>query len=237
MAALSDYLESKLLNHLFRSTPFSKPSGIAIALTSAVPLDSDSGLTMPELPSGVSKGSAFVTTNYQRMNLGNPATTGDATWATVGTDIITIFSVSGTSNSGNAVGMSGYFYPLYLDQPTALLADRTETGLGTGFSLNYQFKEFPSVTLYAPQSLAQSGKAVNPGYDLYDGNGFIKNKSQIVFNTALTDWGWVSGVAIMDTSVHASGNLLMYAKLENPRFIYTGDNIKFDINSLEISLK
>ena len=91
--------------------------------------------------------------------------------------------------------------------------------------------------MYAPQSLAQSGKAVNPGYDLYDGNGFIKNKSQIVFNTALTDWGWVSGVAIMDTSVHASGNLLMYAKLENPRFIYTGDNIKFDINSLEISLK
>ena len=174
MAALSDYLESKLLNHLFRSTPFSKPSGIAIALTSAVPLDSDSGLTMPELPSGVSKGSTFVSTNYQRMNLGNPATTGDATWASVGTDTITIFSVSGTSNSGNAVGMSGYFYPLYLDQPTALLADRTETGLGTGFSLNYQFKEFPSVTLYAPQSLAQSGKAVNPGYDLYDGNGFIK---------------------------------------------------------------
>jgi hypothetical protein len=29
----------------------------------------------------------------------------------------------------------------------------------------------------------------------------------------------------------------MYAQLENPRIVYTGDNIKFDSNSLEISLK
>jgi hypothetical protein len=78
--------------------------------------------------------------------------------------------------------------------------------------------------------------ATNPGYTTYQGNGFIKNSTQIVFPTALTDWGWVSGIAIVDTSNYASGNLLMYAKLDNPRYVYTGDNIKFDSNSLEISL-
>ena len=37
MAALSDYLESQLLNHLFRDVSFPKPDRLAIALTSGVP--------------------------------------------------------------------------------------------------------------------------------------------------------------------------------------------------------
>lgn len=230
MAALSDYLESGLLNHIFRNAAFAKPSTIAIALTSGIPLDSNTGSTIPELPSGVSKGANFVSTNYKRVNLGNPSTNGNTVWNSVGVDDTTTFSVYGTSSSGNTVGMSGYFYPLYLNQTTALAAS-------TGFTQSYRFTEFPNVIFYAPTNLQQSGIATDPGYVKYDGNGFIKNASQIVFDTALTDWGWVSGIAILDTANHASGNLLMYAKLENPRYIYTGDNIKFDINSLEISLK
>lgn len=230
MAALSDYLESGLLNHIFRNTTFDRPSTIAIALTSGVPLDSNSGSTIPELPSGVNKGINFVNTNYKRVNLGNPATTGNFVWNPVGVDDTTTFSVYGTSSSGNSIGISGYFYPLYLNQATALTASN-------GFTQSYRFVEFPNVLFYAPVNLQQSGVATDPGYTKYDGNGFIKNSSQIVFDTALTDWGWVSGIAILDTANHASGNLLMYAKLENPRYIYTGDNIKFDINSLEISLK
>ena len=66
---------------------------------------------------------------------------------------------------------------------------------------------------------------------------FIKNKTEITFNTALTDWGYISGVAILDSSTYGSGNLLMFSQLANPRQIFIGDNIKFDINSLEISVK
>jgi hypothetical protein len=230
MAALSDYLESGLLNHIFRNTPFNRPSTIAIALTSGVPLDSDSGSTIPELPSGVNRGTNFVPTNYKRINLGNPATVGNNVWNAVGVDDTTVFSVYGTSSSGATVGQSGYFYPLYLNQSTALAAS-------TGFTQSYRFREFPSVTFHAPTNLQQTAMSGDPGYTKYDGNGFIKNSSQIVFDTALTDWGWVSGIAIVDTANYGSGNLLMYAKIENPRYIYTGDNIKFDINSLEISLK
>lgn len=237
MAALSDYLESGLLSHVFRNTAFTRPSTIAIALTSGVPLDSDNGNTIPELPSGVFKGNNFVTTNYKRINLGNPQVNGDTVWNNVGTDDTTIFSVYGTSSSGASIGISGFFYPLYLNAATAQSADSANTNQFQGFSQAYRFVEYPNVTLHAPVSLQQSGVATDPGYTKYDGNGFIKNASQIVFDTALTDWGWVSGIAIVDSSIRGSGNLLMYAKLENPRYVYTGDNIKFDINALEISLK
>lgn len=231
MAALSDYLESALLNHIFRNTSFAKPTSIAIALTSGVPLDSNTGSTIPELPSGVSRGSNFVSTNYKRLNLGNPSTNGNSTWNNVGIDDTTTFSVYGTSSSGVTVNVSGFFYPLYLSQAKAQQSDNLS------LADPYRFKEFPGVLFYAPRSLLQSGVAQDPGYTRYEGNGFIKNSAQLVFDTALTDWGWVSGVAVLDNAGYGSGNLLMYAQLANPRYVYTGDNIKFDINSLEISLQ
>jgi hypothetical protein len=231
MAALSDYLESALLNHLFRSQNFPKPSSIAVALTSDVPKDSDNGTTMPELPSGVTKGGIPVSTNYNRINLGNPVQSGDTFWRAVGSDDTTTFHVYGISTSGHTTGMSGYFYPLYLSEAKALLESSTVS------TQNFQFKEFPSITFYSPADLAQSGKATDPGFTQYEGNGFIKNNSQFVFNTALTDWGWVSGVVVLDTSVYGTGNILMFSELSNPRYIYTGDNIRFDLNSLEISLQ
>lgn len=232
MAALSDYLESALLNHIFRGNSFVKPSSVAIALTSGVPLDSDTGANIPELPSGVLKGANFVTTNYKRLNLGNPAVSGNNVWNAVGVDDTTTFHVYGTSSSGVSSGASGYFYPLYLNETTAQ-SYNTVLGIATPF----RFREYPNVLFYSPTNLVQSGVATNPGYTKYEGNGFIKNATQLVFDTALTDWGWVSGVAVVDTSVYASGNVLMYSQLSNPRYVYAGDNIKFDLNSLEISLQ
>ncbi len=231
MAALSDYLESALLNHIFRGSTFPKPSSIAIALTSGVPLDSHTGSTLPEIPSGVAKGSNFVTTNYSRLSLGNPATSGDTIWNNVGIDDSTTFQVSGISSSGTSAGISGYFAPLYLNQTVASSYDNTFQ------TVTYRFSEFPNVTFYAPLSLVQSGVHNNPGYTQYEGNGFIKNSVQLVFNTALQDWGWISGVAIVDSSTYGSGAVLMHSKLSNPRYVYAGDNIKFDLNSLEISLQ
>jgi hypothetical protein len=43
MAAYSDYLKNKLIDHLFRSSTFSKPSALAIALCTVAPVDSDTG--------------------------------------------------------------------------------------------------------------------------------------------------------------------------------------------------
>tara|TARA_A100001037_G_scaffold277250_1_gene277129 strand:- start:300 stop:779 length:480 start_codon:yes stop_codon:yes gene_type:complete len=159
MAALSDYLESGLLHHIFRGETFAKPPEIAIALTSGnfsdapnTP-DSHTGANITELSSG----DGTVSSNYSRVSLGDPATN-ENQWVYNADD--------------HAVG-----------------------------------------------------------------SGVIRNSGQIVFPTALTDWGWVSGVAILDTSNYASGNVLMHAQLDNPRQIYTGDNVKFDPLTLEISFK
>ena len=79
--------------------------------------------------------------------------------------------------------------------------------------------------------------------DFETGSGTIRNSGQIVFNTALLDWGWVSGIAICDAQYvntdesNSPGNVLMHAALDNPRIIYAGDNVKFDYNTLEISFK
>ena len=149
--ALSDYLESGLLHHIFKGEVFIKPSEIAIALCSGVPVDAHTGETIPELPSGIN-GSG---TGYARISLGDPSTQGNTKW---------IFE----------------------------------------------------------QEVADYG------------SGVLKNSGSIVFEKALLDWGFVSGIAITDDSQYGSGNLLMHSELSNPRIIYKGDAVKFDVTNLKI---
>ena len=76
----------------------------------------------------------------------------------------------------------------------------------------------------------------NPLY-LGSGSGTTQNKLQYVFPTALEDWGTVSGIALVDSSSHLSGNLLMYAALDRARNVYIGDNFKFNVGSIDITFK
>ena len=160
MAALSDYLESGLLHHIFRNESFAKPTKIVVALTAGEPQDSQTGTTIEEVASG--DGSNL--SGYARIDLGDPLTAGNEAW-------------------------------LYTTGDHAV------------------------------------------------GSGVIGNSANLVFDTALYDWGWVSGVAILDSEVHSThpsldpGNLLMHSKLDNPRIIYTGDSVKFDMDTLQISFK
>ncbi len=230
MAAFSDYLEAQLLNHIFRSTTLTKPTNVSVALTGDVSLDNDTGATLPELPSGVDNGGIFTTTGYSRLSLGSPSVDGTTVWGDVGTDNTTAFVVD-NADTPNA---SGYFYPLYLDEAAAVAADNGNPQTATPFTFS---EEQPGTTFYGPSNLVVSGSATNEtSYELYEGNGFIKNNNQLIFGTALSDWGWVSGIAFVDSNVQGQGNLLMYSELTNPRYVYTGDNIKFDTKSLEISI-
>lgn len=71
MAGMSDYLETKILDHLFRSTTYTPPTVIALALCTSTPVDEDTGdLTGKEVTGG----------NYARVSIGR----GDANWAAVG---------------------------------------------------------------------------------------------------------------------------------------------------------
>lgn len=243
MAAISDYLEEKLLNHLFRNTNFSKPPTIAIALTNGLVKDSDNGLTLPEVPTGTQAGTP---TGYSRISLGDPSVSGTFFWSEVGQDTVTTFSVY--VNSGEAVNfvnnsvalnvttssISGYIYPLYTSQAIALSLDNSTPKQVYKFTFP---NKFPSVELFAPRSSTQSGVQLDPGYTIYDGNGFIKNNVNLSFNEADMDWGDVSGIAILDSAVYGQGNVLMHSALSSPRTIRQGDSVRFNMRSLEISLK
>ena len=160
MTALSDYMESGLLQHIFRGQSFAKPDGISIALCSGVPRESETGSTIPELPSGNSNGD----TVYRRYFLSHPDDT------------------TGGTASGD------YYWNYNIDDHNA-------------------------------------------------GSGLIKNSVTFLFSNALQDWGWVSGIAVCDSGTVGTGNLLMYAELNNPRIIYEGDSVKFDTSTLQISFK
>lgn len=90
MASMSNYLENKLIDHLFRTTTFSQPSVIAIALCTAAPTDASTGATITEVSGG----------DYARQTL-NPsnsnwtATQGGTSGASSGT--------GGTTDNASAI--------------------------------------------------------------------------------------------------------------------------------------
>lgn len=151
MTGLSNYMESGLLHGVFRGQSFSKPTEVAIAFCSSVPADSDTGATLPEIPSGIN-GSG---TGYRRISLGNPATSGNAFW-----------SYSTTDHAA--------------------------------------------------------------------GSGVIKNSVVVTLDTALVDWGYVSGVALVDDFRIGSGNVLIKGELEHPRIVYMGDALRYPVGELRI---
>ena len=146
MAAMSDFLESGIIDHLLRTITFSKPSNISIALLTNHDanwaLDAKTGVTIP---------AAANASAYARKSLSAPA---DATWDLPGTGSPT------TSNTA------------------------------------------------AIEFAAASGG----------------------------DWGYVSGIAIVDSLTYAAGNVLFHGALTTPRIVTDGDTFKFNAGDIDITL-
>lgn len=99
MSAMSDYLENKLIDHLFRDTTFAKPAALYIALFTAPPSDAGGGTEVtggsyarvavaPSLTNwnatqggtaGVSSGTGGTTSNAVAINFPTPT----VAWGTV----------------------------------------------------------------------------------------------------------------------------------------------------------
>ena len=62
-----------------------------------------------------------------------------------------------------------------------------------------------------------------------------KNSSGIVWPTATATWGWVSGIALVDSVTYGAGHMLMYGPLSTAKFVTTDDI--FQINSGSLSLE
>lgn len=91
MASLSDYAEAKVADHIFRTSSFTKPSGLWIALCTSAPSDSSTGSTIVEPSTG----------GYARYSMGAPA---DATWTRASSTtnaVANAAAISWTASGGN----------------------------------------------------------------------------------------------------------------------------------------
>lgn len=103
MAALSDYLENALINHIFRNTDFSRPANIYVALFTAAPSDAGGGTEV----SGGSYARVAVQTGassaWDAASGGATANTGVITFATATANwgTVTHIGLFDASTSGN----------------------------------------------------------------------------------------------------------------------------------------
>ena len=68
----------------------------------------------------------------------------------------------------------------------------------------------------------------------FDGKGIIKNIGEIEFPQAGSNWGTVTHGAIYPGS--SGGTMLVWAPLNNPKVIDTGDILKVLVDEFEITL-
>ena len=120
MAGISDYLESGIINLIFRSNTnsFATPGNLSIALCSGVPQDHQTGSTIPEIASGV----AGVSNGYKRYNLDSPRGSGDVVWSQV-------------SSSGGTNNFKKISFPACSNTAWGLIsgvAICNKSGIGTG---------------------------------------------------------------------------------------------------------
>lgn len=85
MANMSDYLENKVVDSLFRAVAFTPPTTLYIALCTATPTDSSTGTTITEVSGG----------NYARQSI----TSNTTNWAATDGATLTTNPSGGTSGT------------------------------------------------------------------------------------------------------------------------------------------
>lgn len=118
---MSDYLENKLIDHVFRATSYTAPTTLCVAIATAAPTDASTGATIAEAnytgyaraqlnpsvanwkstngtTSGASTGTGGTTSNASILTFGSPATSGP--------QVLTHFAYvdSCTIGAGNVLG-------------------------------------------------------------------------------------------------------------------------------------
>lgn len=116
MASMSNYLENKLIDFLFRGVSFSAPSTLYVALCTSAPSDSSTGSTISEVSGGnysrqsiTSNTSNWYTTNGDNgsTSSGTNGTTGNSntvTWSSVTwSGTVTDIAICDASSGGNVL--------------------------------------------------------------------------------------------------------------------------------------
>lgn len=63
-------------------------------------------------------------------------------------------------------------------------------------------------------------------------HGSGNNIAQVTFTQATADWGYVSGIALVNSSTYGAGDIIFYGSLVTPRIVLNGDQFKFNALNL-----
>lgn len=138
------------------------------------------------------------------------------------------------SNYGESGVLEHLFRQATLAKPliSIALTATVPTETGTGGNID----EVPHDFGYARQVATGNTVWSEPAQD-GGGSGFISNNSTITFGPNVgTNWGWVSGVAIVDATGDGAGNMIMYGTLATPKLVSVGDTLTFSSGSLVVRL-
>jgi len=105
MGSFSDYLENKLLDHVFKTAEYSQPTNLYIALCKSTIDDADTGSTLPGEVSGGSYARKKCNT-WDAAAGGAVENTGAITFAQATADwgVVTDFAIVDKTTGGNVIG-------------------------------------------------------------------------------------------------------------------------------------
>jgi len=261
--SLSDALEIKLLDHVLKTTPFTVPTNIYVALSTADPLDTGAGIAEP------------IGASYARvvMNVWNAA----ATRATANTNQITFaqaeqdfgtiayWAIYDAITGGNFLAHGDFTVSktcpigtnLYIaagDIDVVFSAGGICDNLANKL-LDHVFKTTPytvETNLYvalftaSPTDSGVAGTEVSGGgYAREVCNGWdaaaagaTENTAAITFDTATASWGTIAWFLLLNhlTDAASGTNTLIWATIDPTRAIGIDDVAEYAAGALDITL-
>lgn len=259
MNNLSTYAANALLAHIFKGAAFNQPAGLYVALSTADPGESGSGLA--EVSGGsysrVSAGSFAAAASRATSNSGNivfPKATGS--WGTV-----THWTLFDASTGGNmlAYGALTLSKTVNTGNTVKILAGEMDISITTGglstATANKLLDHLLKNTAYTqPSNIYIAASTANPtdagsGLTEPSGNGYARklyntwdtpasshtsNTGAVTFDTATGSWGTITHCAVMDAS--SGGNILWYGALGASQAITTDDILEFEAGDIDVTL-
>ncbi len=260
MGSLSTYAVNKLVDHSLKNTAFTQPSNIYVALSTADPLDSGSGLAEPsggsyarEAINNWDTSASRATENTDTISF----TEATASWGT-----ITHFALMDAVTSGNllAHGALSASQTIGSGDNASFQAGDIDVSFNTGGISNYLSNKLldhifkntamtQATNLYAALSLTgnnpgDDGSGASEPSDTYArvnhnvwssaSSGQSDNTGTITFAQATAAWGTVAYFMIFDALT--TGNMFYYGSLTSPKAIGQNDTAQFADSGLSITM-
>lgn len=111
------------------------------------------------------------------------------------------------------------------------------SGIPDDASRGVTLPELPNTGSYARLNLGAPSNAtwteITQAHGAFS-SGNIDNVAQFSFTQATANWGWVSGVAVVNSGVYGAGEVLLWGKLVTPREVLNGDTFVFSAGEFDI---